>query len=214
MAENKEASDRAATRRRWVTLGEILAVAAVAISGLTLWDSHQERVRAEQKAQASATREDSEAATLVLRAAPSRDGDRLTLTPLNDTQAIQAQTILFPGALGLTPVETTGDPRIEAAWFDEALKRARKAAGEKEDAPGDQRLPVVVVTHYLADGKPHTARAIHDIGYTLDGRFLRGTAVVLRGMSVVATVPGKAMQPRLDALWRSRHPQTAEKAGK
>lgn len=182
----------------------MLAVAAVAISALTLWDSHQDRVRSENKAAASETRASAEAATLVLRAAPVNEGTRLTLVPLNGEQAIQAQTILFPSALKLSPVETTGDPRIEAGWFDDALKRARKAAGEAEEPKGDQRLPIVVVTHYLADGQNHTARAIHDIGYTLEGRFLRGSAVTLRGMSIVGTVGEKNMQAALDALWRKR----------
>ena len=206
----KDGETRAARRRRWVTLGEILAVAAVGISALTLWDSHQDRARSEEKAAASASREDAEVATLVLRATPSHDGDRLTLAPLNPEQAIQAQTILFPTALGVSPIETTGDPRIEAAWFADALKRARKAAGQKEDDPGDQRLPIVVVTHYLAAGQRHTARAIHDLGYTLEGRFLRGSAVTLRGMSIVSSVGEKHMRQALDKLWRQRHPAVAQ----
>ena len=186
-------------------------MAAVAISGLTLWDSHQDRVRGERKDAATASRAASEAAILILRATPSRSGDRLALAPLNGEQAIQAQTILFPTALGLSPVETTGDPRVEAGWFDEALKRARKAAGEAEDGKGDQRLPIVLVTHYLADGGSHTARAIHDVGYTIDGRFLRGSAVTLRGMSIVATVGASGAQTALDAVWRKRHPAAAVK---
>ncbi len=181
-------------------------MAAVAISGLTLWDSHQDRVRTEQKAAASASRETVEASVLVLRATPSGDGDRLTLTPLNAEQAIQAQTILFPSALGLAPVETTGDPRIEATWFADALKQARKAAGRKDDDPGDQRLPVVIVTQYVVGGTRHTTRAIHDLGYTLEGRFLRGANVVLRGMSIVGTVSEKHAQKALDAEWRRRLP--------
>ena len=196
--------ERAAKRRRWVTLGEILAVAAVGISALTLWDSHRDRVRTEEKAVATASREDAEAVTLVLRATPSPDGDRLALAPLNGEQAIQAQTILFPTALAIPPVETTGDPRIEAAWFADPLKRARKAAGIRDDAPGDQRVPVVVVTRYLAGGTAHTSRAIQDIGYTLEGRFLRGTDVVLRGMSIVTPVSEKGMQRALDGVWRRR----------
>ncbi|WP_231639236.1 hypothetical protein [Sphingomonas profundi] len=188
-----------------MTLGEILAVAAVGISALTLWDSHQERVRTEEKAVATADRADAEAAVLVLRATPSRDGDRLTLAPLNPEQAIQAQTILFPSALKLPPVETTGDPRIEADWFAEPLKRARKGAGQKDEDPGDQRLPIIVVTHYLAGGARHTSRAIHDLGYTLEGRFLRGSAVTLRGMSIVRTVKEEGAQAALDAVWTGRH---------
>ncbi len=189
-------------------------MAAVAISGLTLWDSHRDRVRAEEQAAASATRQDKAASTLVLRAAPSRDGDRLTITALDGEQAIQAQTILFPTALGLAPVETTGDSRIEAEWFADALKRARKAAGAEEMDKGDQRLPVIVVTHYLAGGTRHTTRAIHDVGYTLEGRFLRGSDVTLRGMSIVSDVGAKGMQARLDRIWLERHPAATAPAAK
>ncbi|MET0270959.1 MAG: hypothetical protein ABW173_11085 [Sphingomonas sp.] len=211
MADKEEVAARAAVRRRWITLGEVLAVAAVAISALTLWDSHSERVRIADSAERSSAREAAEAAVLVLRATPSRDGERLTIAPLGDTQAIQAQTIVFPKALALTPVETTGDPRIEAGWFDDALKRARKAAGEPDAGAGDQRLPVAIVTRYVVDGKTYTARAIHDIGYVLEGRFLGGHAVELRGMSRVAPVAEAAMQPRLDAIWAQRHPKRLEK---
>ena len=42
-----EKAEAAAVRRRWINLGEILAVVAVLISGLTLWNSYTERSHAE-----------------------------------------------------------------------------------------------------------------------------------------------------------------------
>ena len=39
----QQAAEAAAIRRRWITLGEVLAVAAVLISALTFWNSYQER---------------------------------------------------------------------------------------------------------------------------------------------------------------------------
>ena len=41
-------AEAARIRRRWLTLGEILAVAAVAISGLTFWNSYSERRHTEE----------------------------------------------------------------------------------------------------------------------------------------------------------------------
>ena len=40
-------AEAAAIRRRWITLGEILAVVAVMISGLTFWNSYSERTASE-----------------------------------------------------------------------------------------------------------------------------------------------------------------------
>lgn len=212
MADKDEPVARAAARRRWITLGEVLAVAAVAISALTLWDSHSERVRTAEATERGSARAAAKAAVLVLRAAPSGDGDRLMIAPVGDGQAIQAQTIVFPKALALAPIETTGDPRIEADWFEDAVKRARKAAGEAEAGDGDQRLPVAIVSRYVVDGETRTARAIHDIGYALEPRFLKGRSVELRGMSRVSPVTEAAMQRELDAIWSRRHPKSVEKA--
>ncbi len=206
MADTDDAA-RASTRWRWITLGEVLAVAAVAISALTLWDSHSDRVRSAETAERSSAKQAQEAEALVLRATPSRDGEQLALAPLNGGQAIQAQTILFPSALGLAPVETTGDSRIEAGWFDDALKTVRKAAGAADAPAGDQRLPVAIVTRYVVDGKSRTARTLQEIGYVLEGRFLGGHAVRLRGMSLIDTVGQAAMQQRLDAIWRGQAPK-------
>ena len=45
----EERKEAAAIRRRWITLGEILAVVGVLISGLALWNSWSERSSAEKE---------------------------------------------------------------------------------------------------------------------------------------------------------------------
>jgi predicted negative regulator of RcsB-dependent stress response len=50
----EEKREAAAIRRRWITLGEILAVIAVLISGLTLWNSYSDRSADEPTASSSA----------------------------------------------------------------------------------------------------------------------------------------------------------------
>ncbi len=39
--KQEQAAEAAAIRRRWINLGEVLAVIAVLISALTLWNSYQ-----------------------------------------------------------------------------------------------------------------------------------------------------------------------------
>ncbi|SFR98599.1 hypothetical protein [Sphingomonas jatrophae] len=196
-----EKAEKARVRRRWLTLGEVLAVVAALISGLTLWNSWQQRsdeqakeVRAEKKAESAA-------ATIVLGAAGEDEGRRLKLASLRADQNVQGQTILFPPALKVAAVETTGDPRIEADWIQDALRDA--TTGEKDR--GDARLPLLIVTRYWSDGAVRTARAYYDLGYTLEeGGLLGGRKLRLKGLSLIGAAPEKADPERLDKLWAAR----------
>lgn len=201
----RDRAEAAAVRRRWVTLGEILGVAAVLISGLTLWNnwSDQRETRAEKAA--TEQRASTRAATLVLVAAEGGKGT-LALKPAAAGQSIQSQTILFPTALAVAPTETTGEPRIEAGWFDHALVKAREAAKLPDESRGDERLPVAIITQYLADGDAHQDVALYDVGYSISGQFLGGHKVSLRGISLVARVHRDQAQKRLDARFAKRVP--------
>ncbi|MHC9420318.1 hypothetical protein ACYZX9_17165 [Sphingomonas citri] len=196
----KRAVEAAAIRRRWITLGEVLALAAVLISALTLWSNWSDR-RDDKVAKAEeSTRASSRAATLTL-VASAASKDRLTLRPAAEVQSVQSQTLLFPSALGLDPVETTGEPRIEGDWFEGALKKARAAAHRPDDSRGDEQMPVAIVTRYLVDGAPHEDVALYDIGYSISGHLFSGHSISLRGLSLVTRVPRTSAQARLDARW-------------
>jgi hypothetical protein len=200
-------AEAAATRRRWITLAEILGVAAVLISGLTLWNSYRERTGAEADKAAARQEASAEARILLLRANADRDGERLTLAPADNGQTIQSQTIDFPGPLGVASVETVSDPRIEAGWFERALLRAREDQEGESANRGDQRLPVAITTLFFSGGAMHRDSAIYDIGYRIDeGGLLGGHKVRLRGVSRVETVAPRTAQARLDAVWRARRP--------
>jgi len=205
-AETAAKAEAAAIRRRWITLGEVLAVVAVIISALTLWNNWSARSDSETARNAEARRASARAVTLVLTATAS--GDRaLALKPASTEQSVQSQTIAFPTALGAAPAETTGEPRIEAAWFESALKKARGKAGLPDDSRGDERLPVAITTRFLVDGEAHEDVALYDIGYTISGRWLSGHSVTLRGLSLVSRVRNGNAQAMLDARWAKLLPQ-------
>lgn len=199
-------AQQAASRRRWITFGEVLAVVAVLISGLTLWNSYAERSHEEAEKSVESRKAEVKAATLLLRADPSHDGDRLTLAPLGSGQSIQSQTITFPAALAIAPVDTTGNARIEASWIEDGLKKARRAANRKEESVGDEQLPVAIASRFIADGDVHDDLAIYDVGYALQGRFLGGSKLRLRGLSRVGRTVARSVQARLDDIWRKRQP--------
>ncbi len=200
-----QAAEAAAVRRRWLTLGEVLAVAAVLISALTFWNSYSERSHSEAERVQEARHADRKARTLVLKATAEKDGDRLVIAALGD-QAIQGQTIRFPAALSVDAVDST-TPRIEQDWFASGLKAAREAAGEKSENRGDQRLPIAITTRFYADDALVEDTAIYDVGYATEGHFLGGTSVRLRGLALIGHATPKAAQARIDALWKARHPK-------
>ncbi|MGN8000631.1 hypothetical protein [Sphingomonas sp. 22176] len=201
----KDRAEAAKVRRRWITLGEVLGVAAVLISGLTLWNNWNDRRETKAEKAATEQRTSAKIAKLVLVAA---DGGKQTLAlkPAAPEQSVQSQTILFPTALGVSPAATTGEPRVEGGWFEHALVKAREAAGLPDNSRGDERLPVVIVTQYLADGDPHEDVALYDVGYTISGKFLGGHSVTLRGISLVSKVKRDHAQARLDARWKTMLP--------
>ncbi|TGX46584.1 hypothetical protein E5A74_03740 [Sphingomonas naasensis] len=184
-----------------MTLAEVLAVVAVLISGLTLWNSWSERSDSKAVKTAEAERASARAATLVLIVA-DRGERALSLKPAAAEQSVQSQTITFPTPLGAAPAQTTGEPRIEAGWFEGALKKAREAAGLPDNSRGDEQLPVVIRTRFLVDGEPHDDVALYDIGYTISGRLLAGHNVKLRGLSLVSRLNDVDAQTKLDARWK------------
>lgn len=208
-ANEARAAEAAAIRRRWLTLGEVLAVAALVISALTLWLNWTERsdVQAQQTVQSK--RASARAATLTLRAEAAGGGDRLDLRPVQSAQQIQEQTIRFPDQLSVDAVETSGEPRVESDWFEDSLKKARNRAGLPDDSRGDERLPVIVTTHFLVDGQAYEDSALYDIGYTISGRMLGGHSVTLRGISLVKRLKlGETSQALADRAGRLLSPKT------
>lgn len=199
-----EAAEAAAVRRRWITLGEILGVAAVVISGLTFWNSYSERRNSEVERASEERSASVKAHSLVLRGTVDAEGETLTLAAAGE-QAIQDQSVAFPSALDLDPVEIT-NPRIEADWFDGGVREARREAGQRDEDAGDERLPVAITTRYVVGGDSFTDVALYDVGYVVKERFLRGGTVRLRGLSLIGRTSASDAQARLDKLWTTRQP--------
>lgn len=201
----KQASEAAAIRRRWITLGEVLAVLAVLISGLTLWNSYSERSSTEAARARDEHRQAAVSRRLLLKA--ERNGKRLNLAARDEGQAIQSQTIVFPASLGAAPIDTLIEPRIEAAWIRAAVKKAKEISPQTVRSSGDARLPVAITTRFVSGGESLTDTAIYDVGYKYDdGGLLGGSGVELHGLSLVERVKERNAGARLDALWKARQP--------
>lgn len=185
----------AKTRRRWISIGETVGILALIISGISLWDAHQERAETRS---AAAQVKPVPVAPLVLTATADAAGETLKIASPNADRVIQTQTISFPAALDTGSTDTTGNPRIEADWFSAGL---RSALGDDRKKA---RLPVGIVTYYTDNGVERTDTALYEIGYSWRSRLLQHDVPVLEGITLVSRNP-KDLQASLDARWNRAH---------
>lgn len=190
----EERREKAAIRRRWITLGEGVAVVAVLISAATLWNSYSERKANEAERNAATQKEARSESALVLRARVEDSGRTLRLEPADGEQIIQSQRIVFPAKLGVNPIETAGDARIEAGWITDALKQS----GVERSSAGDMRVPVSIVSRFTGKGDVRQAAALYQLSYVREGHLLGGSSIRLRGLALVNRVPASGAQTAAD----------------
>ena len=178
---------------RWLTLGEIVGVAALLLAGLGYWDTHRERVAADQAHRAELAQQAAKL-TFLMTGQVADHGGAVRLTSVHPEQVIQTQTVWFPRTLRAGSVETTGNPRIEAGWIEEAV---RKTAGSVKHG----RLPVAVQTVYIQDGQTKTDNAVYEVGYTLHPRLILGDKLDLEGVFVARRGVSGDLQAAAGQMW-------------
>lgn len=191
-------------RRKWVTIGEIVGVGALAVAGLNYLDSRRAR-SAEEVRTVAQTRQEASRETLVLTAQIADEGARLMLRPVRGEQAVQSQRYLFPTAVLDHPMEiVAAPPQIQLAWVRGGLVReletAAKARGGKVEGSG--LLPVGVVTRYVEDGEVRTDHALYQAGYkAAPGGLFGGPHLVLQGLALSRRTGADDLQAAVDARW-------------
>ncbi|HEY0622653.1 hypothetical protein [Sphingomonas sp.] len=186
-----EEAEARAIRRRWLTIGELVAVAGVVIAGVSLWLSWADkRDEASRKATEASTAKAAET-RLDLRASVAEGGRQAALS--DPAHEILDTAIAFPKALGVG-AQAPVLPRIEADWFSDAVLAATdKGADEREG-----RLPVLVTVSYRAGDATRQDRAIVELVWRTSGRMLKGRELRIEAARIRERGGDLA---RIDALW-------------
>ncbi|WP_374944028.1 hypothetical protein [Sphingomonas sp.] len=193
-----ERREAAATRRRWVTLAELVAVAGVLIAALSLWQSWSDR-RADAADKAATARVEATArARADLVATPRDDGRELLLS--DRTHEIADAVLTWPSAFQAAVQHPPGDPVVSAAPITRALLQATD--GGADDRSG--RVPAMIAVTFVDGDAQRTARGIYDVVWRTQGRFGRGR--VLRFEALRLRERG-GTQARVDAIWAREKPQ-------
>ena len=150
------------SRRRWVTFGEIIALAALVISGLGLWLTW----KSGQNDGPTRIVEQKQPIPLTLRGKREDDGRRLEISPVESSHALESLRITLAGA---SPIEVGSDGELDAADVENALEA-------HEDEPKDRTLAIRarIDARYVEAGKDRKASGTYTLRYMWKGGGLLG----------------------------------------
>ncbi len=195
----EERKEAAATRRRWVTLAEVVAVAGVLIAALSLWQGWSER-RADEAEKTATTQAEAKARSRADLVATPRDDGR-ELLPSDRAHEISDATVTWPKVLAGEVVRPPADPVIAVAPIEKALLKATD--GGADDRSG--RVPVLITVTFIDGDTRRTASGISDVVWRTEGRLLQGRS--LRFDSMRLRQRG-GTQAQVDAIWAREKPTT------
>jgi hypothetical protein len=148
------------TRRRLINLGELIALAALAVSAFGAW------IAWKSSSEDKPTRivEQRQAIPLTLRGTIQDEGRALVIEPIEQSHALESLTLTIKGA---SPIELGSDGRLDASSVESAI-------GDKDDAKGAHSLPVRIDARYVEMGKDRRGGGSYVLRYRWEGGGLFG----------------------------------------
>jgi hypothetical protein len=160
------------TRRRWITLGEIVAIAALIVSAVGVW------IAWKSSSEDKPTRvvEQRPSVPLALRGTADGDGRTLTILPADSSHALEGLTVTIKNS---SPIDVGSDGRLSASDVEAALKDRDKEAKDITHS-----LPVRIDARYVEMGKDRRGGGSYVLRYKWEGGGLfGGRSLHLTGLS-------------------------------
>jgi hypothetical protein len=149
-------------RRRWINLGELIALAALVVSGLGVW------IGWKSSSEDKPTRvvEQRSAVPLALRGTVDNEGRSVTLVPADASHALESATVMIKGA---SPIEVGSDGRLAASDVEAALTDR-----EKETKDATHSVAVRIAARYVEAGADRRGGGNYVLRYKWEGGGLFG----------------------------------------
>ena len=112
-------------RRRWINLGETIALAALIVSALGVWIAW----KSSNEDKATRVVEQRQPVPLSLRGSADRDGSALTISPVEAGHGLQSLKVTIKGA---PPIEVGSDGRLQASDVQSALTSWARPSESRE----------------------------------------------------------------------------------
>jgi hypothetical protein len=150
------------TRRRWITLGEIIGIAALIVSGIGVWIAW----KSSNEDRPTRVVEQRSAVPLALRGTADGDGGTLTIMPADPSHALEGLIVSIKGA---AKIDVGSDGRLSASDVQAALK-----GREKEAKDVTHNVPVRIDARYVEMGKDRRGGGNYVLRYKWQGGGLFG----------------------------------------
>jgi hypothetical protein len=151
------------TRRRWITFGELIALAALIVSALGVWISWKGSSGDDKPTRVVEQRQ---AIPLTLRAKADQDGRTLTISPVESSHALESLTLTIAGA---PPIQVGSDGELDASDVEPALK-----GRDKEPKDKTLSVPAKIAARYVEAGTDRKGGGAYVLRYRWEGGGLFG----------------------------------------
>jgi hypothetical protein len=147
------------TRRRWINLGEVIALAALAVSAVGVW------IAWKSSADDKPTRvvEQRQSIPLTLRGKVEDDGQRIEIAPVEPGHALESLSVTIKGA----KIELGSDGTLYSRDVEAALK-------DQDKDKGTHSVPVRIAARYVEAGSDRRGGGGYVLRYRWDGGGLFG----------------------------------------
>lgn len=149
-------------RRRWINLGEIIALAALMVSAVGVWIAW----KSSNEDKPTRIVEQRSTVPLALRGTVDSNGDQLTIMPADPSHALESLKVTIKG---LSPIEVGSDGKLSAKDVEAALKNREKEA--KDVTHG---VAVRIDARYVEDGAERRGGKDYVLRYKWEGGGLFG----------------------------------------
>ena len=148
-------------RRRWITLGELIALGALIISGLGLWINW----KGSGDDRPATVVEQRPAIPLTLRSKREDDGTRLAISPVEPSHALESLTV----KIGNASIRVGSDGELEASDVASTLPDGKNVAKNQTLS-----VPARVDARYVEAGKDKSSSGNYTLRYQWKGGGLFG----------------------------------------
>jgi hypothetical protein len=151
-----------ARRRRWISLGETIAIAALIVSAVGVWIAW----KSSNNDRPTEVIEHRRAVPLALRATVDSDGRSLTIIPADPSHGLESLKVTIKGA---SPIDVGSDGRLSASDVEAALQ-----GREKEAKDVAHSIPVRIDARYVEAGADRRGGGTDTLRYQWEGGGLFG----------------------------------------
>ena len=157
-------------RRRWINLGEFVAVAGLLISALALWNSWR---GGNEEAETEVIQQDAKPVPLALRGRIEDDGKHMVLAPVESGHALDSLQL----SVGERKIVLGSDGVLSASQAETLLPA-------DIDKSRDGQFVVDITARYIERGSDRTGAGRYTLSYRwADGGFLSGRSLRLTGLA-------------------------------